>query len=71
MGKHGDVDLTKVTDWKDRLEGLCSGYGKADVFNMDETGIFFRDTMKKSFHVKGKSMRFYFYSFYLSQLSNF
>ena len=60
-GERADVDLTKVTNWKDRLEGLYCGYGKADVFNMDETGLFFRDTMRKSFHVKGKSMQLFLF----------
>ena len=67
--EHCDVDLTKVTDWK-ITEGLCCGYGKANVFNMDETGLFFLDT-KKSFHVKGKSRHFYFHLFCSNQLLNF
>ena len=58
-GDRGDVDLSKVTDWKDRLKDLCVGYDKSDIFNMDETGLFFRDTSKKTFHVKGNIFIFF------------
>ena len=68
--EHCDVDLTKVTDWK-ITEGLCHGFGKDNVFNMDETGLFSLDTKKKSFHVKGKGRHFYFHLFCSNQLLNF
>ena len=52
--ERGDVDLSKVTDWKYRLKDLCVGYDKSDLFNMDETGLFFRDTRGFAGHYSGR-----------------
>lgn len=38
-GERGDVDTKSVSDWKAKLPSVCEGY----LFNMDETGIFFKD----------------------------
>lgn len=53
-GERGDVDLQTVNEWTQKLPTLCEGYSPSNIFNLDETGLFFRDTSKKSFHVKGK-----------------
>ena len=53
-GERGDVDKTTVDDWKKKLPALCEGYRPEDIFNMDETGLFFRETTNKSFHTKGE-----------------
>ena len=53
-GEKADVDVDKVEEWKSRLMSLCEGYDEKDIFNMDETGLFYRDTMKKTYHVKGE-----------------
>ena len=53
-GERGDVDTTTVDDWKKKLPALCEGYRPEDIFNMDETGLFFRETTNKSFHTKGE-----------------
>lgn len=52
-GERGDVNNTVVDDWKSKLSTLCAGYAPADIFNMDETGLFFRDTTKNTLKVKG------------------
>ena len=39
-GESGDVDSAIVDDWKQKLPSLL-GYDPKDVFNMDETGLFF------------------------------
>ena len=51
--ERGDVDSTTVDDWKKNLPALCEGYRPEDIFNMDETGLFFHETTNKSFHTKG------------------
>lgn len=53
-GERGDVDCNVIEKWHDQLKTLCQGYKEEDIFNMDESGIFFRDTTKKTFHLKGK-----------------
>jgi hypothetical protein len=41
-GKSGNVDLERVEQWKSSLKTLLIGYDLKNVFNMDETGFFFR-----------------------------
>ncbi|XP_053378909.1 tigger transposable element-derived protein 4-like [Mercenaria mercenaria] len=52
-GERGDVSTTTVEEWKEKLPTICRDYQPKDIFNMDETGLFFKDTTKKSFHFKG------------------
>jgi len=56
-GEAGDVKESVVIEWKDKLPTLCSDYHPKDIFNMDETGLFYRSTASKSFHVKGETCR--------------
>ena len=41
-GDSGNVDLETASDWKRSLSMLIDGYELENVFNMDETGFFFR-----------------------------
>ncbi|XP_052271459.1 tigger transposable element-derived protein 4-like [Dreissena polymorpha] len=50
--ERGDVNKDTVYDWKEKLPTLCEGYEPMNIFNMDETGLFFRDTTRKSYHFK-------------------
>jgi hypothetical protein len=52
-GERGDVNVESVEDWKKKLPNLCEGYDQKDIFNMDETDLFFKDTSRKTFHFKG------------------
>ena len=52
-GEAGDVADETVADWKSKLTELCAGYSPRDIYNMDETGLFFRATTKHSYHFKG------------------
>lgn len=38
----GDVSGDTVTSWKERLPEILSGYSKADIWNLDETGYFWK-----------------------------
>ncbi|XP_053406646.1 tigger transposable element-derived protein 4-like [Mercenaria mercenaria] len=53
-GERGDVDKTVVQDWKDKLPSLCEGYEPENIFNMDETGLFYRDSTKSTYFKKGE-----------------
>ncbi|XP_003745214.1 tigger transposable element-derived protein 6-like [Galendromus occidentalis] len=56
-GESGDVDQTVVSDWLKRLPDLIKEYEVKDIFNMDETGLFFRSLPNKSLVEKGKQCR--------------
>ena len=42
-GERGDVSTDSVEDWKKRLPSFCEGYEPRNIFNMDESGIFFKE----------------------------
>lgn len=52
--ERGDVNQKTVTDWKSKIPNLCEGYDHEDIFNMDETRLFYKDTTKNTFHLKGQ-----------------
>ena len=53
-GEKGCVDGIVVDDWKERLPDLISGYKPDDIYNMDETGLFYRDLPDRTLAVKGQ-----------------
>jgi hypothetical protein len=52
-GEREDVNDTTIKDWKSKLASLCEGFDSQDIFNMDKSGLFFKDTTHKTFHQKG------------------
>ena len=52
-GESADVDSAVVEDWSKRLSSICSGYKLEDIFNADETGLFYRAMPTRSLVVKG------------------
>ena len=48
-----DVYDKVVNDWKTKLPEILKSYDPKDVYNMDETGLFYRDSGNKSYIVKG------------------
>ncbi|XP_069129151.1 tigger transposable element-derived protein 4-like [Argopecten irradians] len=50
-GERGDVNIDVIDDWNDRLQSMCEGFDPKDIFNIDESGIFFRDTTKKTLYI--------------------
>ena len=48
-GESGDVEGATVDSWKERLPEIVSGYKKDDIWNMDETGLFWRALPDKGF----------------------
>ena len=54
-GESRDVNMSTVDDWKARLPGLCKDYNIKDIFNADETGLFFRALPNKTLATKGET----------------
>lgn len=53
-GESGDVSGATVSSWKERLPEILRGYSKKDVYNLDETGCFWRALPTHGFAEKGK-----------------
>ena len=56
-GESGDVRGDTVTSWKERLPEFLRGYEKQDIFNLDETGCFWRALPERGFGQKGKQCK--------------
>ena len=41
-GEGKDVNIETVENWKLKLPLMCHGFDKKDIYNADETGIFFK-----------------------------
>lgn len=41
-GEANDVNQETVVEWKQKISRLIAGYEAKDVYNADETGLFFR-----------------------------
>ena len=52
-GEAADVSEDVLEDWTKRLPTILEGYERKDIFNADETGLFFRTLPNKSYVVKG------------------
>lgn len=53
-GEAGSVDENVVGEWKGKLREICDGYLEQDIFNCDETGLFFRAIPDKTMCHKGE-----------------
>ena len=43
-----DVDMVVVDEWQKRLGSTCVGYKPEDIFNCEETGLYFRSLPTKT-----------------------
>ena len=48
-GESSDVSGSTVSSWKERLTEIIEGYGIDDVWNLDETGVFWQALADKGF----------------------
>ena len=48
-GESAEVSQEVVDNWKQNLPELCHGYSDRDIYNVDETAIFFRMLPNKSY----------------------
>jgi hypothetical protein len=51
------VDLEASEDWKSKLNQVVSEYPPENQFNADETGLFFRQMLRKSLVQKGENVK--------------
>ena len=56
-GESGDVRGETVDSWKERLPEILQCYAKGDIWNMDETGVFWRALPEYGFGQKGKKCK--------------
>ena len=52
-GEPGEVSGETVESWKERLPELLQGYSSRDIYNLDETGCFWRALPESGFGIKG------------------
>ena len=53
-GERGAVDPEVTEDWKTRLPTICQGYALKDIFNADETGVYYRALPTRGLVQKGE-----------------
>ena len=56
-GESGDVSGATVDSWKERLPHIPEGYSPEDIWNLDETGCFWRALPDKSFGQRTKECK--------------
>ena len=54
-GESGEVSSKTADSWKERLPEIIQGYKPEDVWNMDESGCFWKALPGKGFAQKGKA----------------
>lgn len=55
VGESASVNMDIIRTWREKtLPDLMSRYRPEDVFNMDETGLFYRLTTDRTLHFKGQ-----------------
>jgi len=53
-GEAATVDSETVTEWTNKIASLIEGYDRKDIFNADETGLFYRALPDKTLCYKGE-----------------
>ena len=53
-GEAADVNMDTVEEWKTKLKDLTKNFDAADIFNADETGLFFRALPNKTLAERSK-----------------
>ena len=56
-GESGDVSGATVDSWKERLPDIVHGYSADDIWNLDETGCFWRALPDKGFNQRAKDCK--------------
>lgn len=51
-GESQDIDTNAVLSWKERLPNICAGYDERNIFNADETGLFFKQLPSRTLAAK-------------------
>ena len=53
-GEAADVSSETIDDWKQRIPSIIDGYALEDIYNCDETGLFYRALPDKTLSIKGQ-----------------
>ena len=56
-GESGDVHGVTIDSWKERLPEILEGYAKEDIWNIDETGVFWQALPDHGFGSKGQQCK--------------
>ena len=57
VGEAGDVSTETVTSWMERINELIESYSLENIWNMDESGCFFKALLDKGLIEKGKQTK--------------
>ena len=57
VGEAGDVSTETITSWMERISELIEGYSLENIWNMDESGCFFKALPDKGLVEKGKQAK--------------
>jgi len=52
-GERAGVDIETVDDHRTRIPEICTGYSPSDIFNCDETGLYYKTLPDKTLSAKG------------------
>lgn len=53
-GESGGVDNATIEDWKKKIPEIIEGYSLRDIYNLDETGLFYKASVDSTMHTKGE-----------------
>ena len=56
-GESGDVSGATIASWKERLPHILNGYSAHNIWNLDETGVFWRALPDKGLSERSKQCR--------------
>ena len=55
QGESGSVNMEVVSNWKEeKLKPILEEYDESDIYNMDETGLFYKMSPSSTLHFKGQ-----------------
>ena len=57
VGEAGDVSGKTITSWMERVNELTEGYDLKDIWNMDESGCFFKALPERGLVQKGQQSK--------------
>ena len=56
-GESASVDLSTCDDWMAKLPEIVKGYEAQNIYNMDESGIFYRAMPRRTLTVKKEACK--------------
>ena len=56
-GESGSIDTAVVTDWQEKLPSIIEDYAPCDIYNMDETGVFYRQLPDRTLRIRSEECK--------------